>query len=110
MSKTISFEAQKLTSNDEEIRSRFSGLQRDSRQILFFFGLLRNCLNCNYNCEGHMFISLVFSQFTSFNYMFHSFHGLMNLINWPGLHVWVFISQLVEHCSANAEATCSNPR
>ena len=31
----------------------------------------------------------------------------MNSINWPA--VWVFIAQLVEHCSANAEATCSNP-
>ena len=30
-------------------------------------------------------------------------------INWPALSVWVFITQLAEHCSANAEATCSNP-
>ena len=36
--------------------------------------------------------------------MFHSFYGLVNSINWPALHVWVFIAQLVEHCSANAEA------
>ena len=42
---------------------------------------------------------------------FHSFHGLMNSINWPSSsgHVWVFIAQLVKHCSANAEATGSNP-
>ena len=35
----------------------------------------------------------------------------MNLINWsaPNIHVWVFIAQLVEHCSANAEAIYSNP-
>ena len=33
----------------------------------------------------------------------------MNLINWPASSVWVFIAQLVEHCSANAEATGSNP-
>ena len=33
----------------------------------------------------------------------------MNLINWPSSSVWVFIAQLVEHCSANAEATGSNP-
>ena len=33
----------------------------------------------------------------------------MNSINWPALHVWVFIAELVEHCSANAEATGSNP-
>ena len=35
--------------------------------------------------------------------------GLMNLINWPASSIWVFIAQLVEHCSANAEATGSNP-
>ena len=33
----------------------------------------------------------------------------MNSINWPALHVWVLIAQLVEHCSANAKATGSNP-
>ena len=33
----------------------------------------------------------------------------MNSINWPAAIVWVFIAQLVEHCSANAEATGSNP-
>ena len=40
---------------------------------------------------------------------FHSFHGLMNSINWPAPSVLVFKGQLVEHCSANAEATGSNP-
>ena len=33
----------------------------------------------------------------------------MNSINWPAPYVWVFIAQLVEHCSANAEAMGSNP-
>ena len=42
-------------------------------------------------------------------FLFHSFHGLMNSINWPASSVWVFIAQLGEHCSANAEATGSNP-
>ena len=51
----------------------------------------------------------VFPQFTSFHSVFHSFHGLMNSINWPASSVWVFIAQLGEHCSANAEATGSNP-
>ena len=32
----------------------------------------------------------------------------MNSINWPALNIWVFIARLVEHCSANAEATGSN--
>ena len=49
-------------------------------------------------------------QFTIFPHsMFHSFHGLMNSLNWPAPCVWVFIAQLVEHGSAIAEATGSNP-
>ena len=35
--------------------------------------------------------------------------GLMNSINWPAPSLWVFIAQLVGHCSANAEATGSLP-
>ena len=33
----------------------------------------------------------------------------MNSINWPAPNVWVFIAQLVEHCSSNAKAMGSNP-
>ena len=33
----------------------------------------------------------------------------MNSINWPASSIWAFIVQLGEHCSANAEATGSNP-
>ena len=33
----------------------------------------------------------------------------INSINWPAPNIWVFIAQLVEHCSANAEAMGSNP-
>ena len=33
----------------------------------------------------------------------------MHSPNWPASTVWVFIAQLVEHYSANAEATGSNP-
>ena len=38
------------------------------------------------------------------------FTGTMNLINWPAPNEWVFIAQLVEHCSANAEAMGSQLR
>ena len=34
---------------------------------------------------------------------------MMNSTNWPALNEWVFIAQLVEHCSANTEAMGSNP-
>ena len=37
------------------------------------------------------------------------FTGTMNGTNWPTTNVWVFIAQLVEHCSANAEAMGLNP-
>ena len=92
----------------------------------FFSGYFRNCLNCDslqwshthficipavhiIHCDDHILISFVFPQFTSFHSVFHSFHGLMNSINWPASSIWVFIAQLGEHCSANAEATGSNP-
>ena len=61
------------------------------------------------HCDGHILISFVFPQFTSFHAVFHSLHGLMNSINWPASSIWVFIAQLGEHCSANAEAMSSNP-
>ena len=70
---------------------------------IFFSGYFRN------HCNGHIFISFVFPQFTSLHSVLHSFHGLMNSINWPAFSVWVFIAQLREHCSVNAEATGSNP-
>ena len=69
----------------------------------------RNLSNCENSPMVIVLISFVFPQFTSFHSVFHSFHGLMNSINWPASSVWVFIAQLGEHCSANAEATGSNP-
>ena len=33
----------------------------------------------------------------------------MNSINWSAPDIWVFIAQLVEHCSTNAEAMGLNP-
>ena len=48
-------------------------------------------------------------QFKSFHSVFHSFHGLINSTSSPALSVWVLIAQQVEYCSANAEATGSNP-
>ena len=55
---------------------------------------------------------------SSFHLYFRSSHHLcsiflsrvkMNSINWHAPNIWVFIAQLVEHCSANAEAMGSNP-
>ena len=61
-------------------------------------------LKLRFNCD-----SFVLPQFMSFHSVFHPFHGLMNSINWPASSVWVFIAQVVEQCSANVEATASNP-
>ena len=40
---------------------------------------------------------------------FIPFTGMMNSTNWSAPNVWVFIAQLAEYCSANAEAMGSNP-
>ena len=39
----------------------------------------------------------------------HSGAAVLYLLNWPAPDIWVFIAQLVEHCSANAEVISSNP-
>ena len=59
--------------------------------------------------KTQLFSRTVFLQFTLFHSVFYPFRGLMKSMNWPALSVWVFIAQLVEHCSANAEAISSNP-
>ena len=70
----------------------------------FVHFLFPNFLNCDSLRWSHThFICIPAVQ------CFISFHGLMNSINWPASSVWVFIAQLGEHCSANAEATGSNP-
>ena len=77
---------------------------------IFLSGYFRNCFNCDSLRWSHTHFICI-PQFTSFYSVFHdqSFYGLMNSINWPASSVWVFIAQLGEHCSANAEATGSNP-
>ena len=40
---------------------------------------------------------------------FIPFTGMMNSTNWLAPNIWVFIAQLVEHCSTNAEAMNLNP-
>ena len=49
--------------------------------------------------------------FRSSDYLYSIFLSRvkMNSINWPAPNIWVFIAQLVEYCSANAEAMGSNP-
>ena len=49
--------------------------------------------------------------FIHLHFMFHSLISRVkiNSTNWPAPNVKVFIAQLVEHCSANAEAMGLNP-
>ena len=72
----------------------------------FFFGLFSQLLKLRFTAMVTHFICIPAVHIIS---VFHSFHGLMNSINWPASSIWVFIAQLGEHCSANAEATGSNP-
>ena len=52
----------------------------------------------------------VFLQFTSCSFYFSVLSWVkMKSTNWPAPNVWVFITQLVEHCSAKAEAMGSYP-
>ena len=121
-----------LSNCENSPKKSFSGLQRDPIWVFiaqlgehcsanaeatgsnpveapknFFSGYFRNCLNCDSLRWSHTHRSE--SQFKQLHSVFHSFHGLMNSINWPASTIWVFIAQLGEHCSANAEATGSNP-
>ena len=47
--------------------------------------------------------------FSSYHFILCFIHGLMKSISWSALSVWVFIAQLVEHCSTNTEAMGLNP-
>ena len=51
----------------------------------------------------------VFPQFTSSSFYVSFLSRVeMNSTNWPAPNAWVFIAQLAEHCSANADAMGSN--
>ena len=58
---------------------------------------------------------MVISSFICISAVHNSFHSVSflsrvdELNNWPALHVWVFITQLVDHCSMNVEGTGLNP-
>ena len=69
-------------------------------KTVFFFGFICYCLNCNYHFDDHISIKFI-------HIVFHvSFFSpvKVNSTNWPSPNIWVFIAQMVEHCSANAEA------
>ena len=50
----------------------------------------------------------LYSKSLSFNVSFLLWVK-MDSINWSGPNKWVFIAQLMEHCSTNTEAMGSNP-
>ena len=78
--------------------------------MFFASQLISIFVNCDYNCDGQILISFVFPQFISSSfYVSFLSRVMMNSINWPAPNIWVFIAQLVEHCSANAETMGSNP-
>ena len=67
-------------------------------------------INCNYHCDDHSLIEICSSavHIILIHVLFLS-RVKMNSTNWLVPNVWVFIAQLVEHCSANAEAVGSKP-
>ena len=66
------------------------------------FGLIYNCLICYYTCDDHI---LYFYSSHYLYFMIHSLHGLKKEKNWLAAKVWVFIAQLVEHCSNLVEGS-----
>ena len=80
------------------------------------FAVYVKLLYSDVNCENNKLATIIssfkfaFAQFTSSS-LFHSIHGLRwtQQISLLPINVWVFIAQLVEHCSANTEAMSSNP-
>ena len=75
---------------------------------IFFSGYFRNCLNCDSLQWSHTnFICIPAVQIISVSVPFLSRVDELNKL--AASSVWVFIAQLGEHCSANAEATGSNP-
>ena len=89
----------------------------------FFRAKICNCINCNYNCDDHIPISPVFLQFklTSFHVsslspviptvitLSHPCHPVIpTVINCFALNIWVFIAQLLEHCSARIPVEALN--
>ena len=52
--------------------------------------------------------SKIFTVSSSFYVSFQSWVK-MNSTNWPAPNVWIFIAQLVEHCSPKTEAMGLNP-
>ena len=73
----------------------FSGLQRDSNPWPLrqrYSALPAELKRPIYpNTAMVTVISFVFPQFTSFHSVFHSFHGLMNSINWPASSIWIHL-------------------
>ena len=61
----------------------------------------RNLSNCKFKPEKNFWASTGFEPMASAL-------ALQCSTNWAP-NIWVFIAQLVEHCSANAEAMGSNP-
>ena len=81
-----------LQSHQEDVQVKFPS-QIDFRAI-------SQLLKLRFTAMVTYSFHLRFPQLTSFHSVFHSFHGLMNSINWPAYSIWVFIAQLLEHCSA----------
>ena len=74
-----------------------------------FFGAISQLLKLRFTAMVTYSFHLYSHSSHHFILCFIPFTGVMNSINWLASSVWVFIARLVEHCSANTEATGSNP-
>ena len=81
----------------------FSCHDVDFRDFVFYF---RDFMCSIFDITSSFHLNFRSSQCTLFD-TFLSW--LMNSINWPACHCMVFIAQMVEYCSVNAEAKGLNP-
>ena len=78
----------------------------------FFQASLRNCKNCDHNCEDH-YLMISYPQFTydlfHMHHSLHIFHGNIWTQNWPAPNVSGFIAQLVERRTGIARSRVQAP-
>ena len=75
----------------------------------FFQASLRNCKNCDHNCEDHSCLHNVLILSSSFTTHLHLFHGNIWTQNWPAPNVSGFIAQLVERRTGIARSRVQAP-
>ena len=90
--------------------ANFRGAFQLSTRKALLYGLSIICI-----CISELYFLRKYKSSVKFVFRSHHLHfsflsrAKVNWTNWPAPNVWVFTAEMVEHCSANAEALSSNP-